>query len=314
MVLPKFDENGALITYTLKEVPINGYAFEISNDKIVNEFKGGRPIEIRVTKNWGNMHNVEYPAVKLILHQIMFAKTMNEQGTDFVKDSNNDYVLTPIEYATFEKVLKKGDGNNWTYVFGENVIDASNIVIDKSKFVKDAQQANTYTATVTVTGLPAGTYRATPDINMTVTPDSTTTVNDNGEITFTVTVNKAELNDKEKFRIEKKVQENEWESVTNTSVMARFNSEAETVEALEVLSHRKNSKEDIRQFAPDGSVFTYYVTEELINSDGESVQLNAIGTDNSDTHNYLGDGLSADKENKIIDGLDVYSKTSNSWV
>lgn len=122
MVLPKFDNNGALITYHLKEIPIQGYVFEISNDKIVNEYNGGRPLEITVTKNWENMDNIEYPSVKLILHQIMFAKTSTETG--YLLDANNQPVITPVEYATFEKILKKGEDGctgftGCTYTFGE---------------------------------------------------------------------------------------------------------------------------------------------------------------------------------------------------
>ena len=81
LVLPKFDEDGALITYSLTEESINGYTFKISNEKIVNEYNGGRPIEITVTKNWENMKaDSIYPTIKLILHQVMFAKTTDTNG------------------------------------------------------------------------------------------------------------------------------------------------------------------------------------------------------------------------------------------
>ena len=41
----------------------------------------------------------------------------------------------------------------------------------------------------------------------------------------------------------------------------------------------KNAKENIRQFAPDGTCFQYYITEEIINNDGEKVTLNALDKD-----------------------------------
>ena len=39
---------------------------------------------------------------------------------------------------------------------------------------------------------------------------------------------------------------------------------------------RVNSKEDLREFAPDGTYFAYYVTEELSNYEGQTVVLNAL--------------------------------------
>lgn len=191
MILPKFDADGAIINYTLEEVAIQGFVFEISNDKIVNDYSGGRPLEITVTKKWENMDKVEYPAVKLVLHQIMFAKTMDPNGTDYIKE-NGEYVITPVEYAAYEKILKRGD---------EGCEVPDDITSDKP-------------------------------------------------VVWTYTF--GELND----------------DLT-----------------------RKNPKENIRQFAPDGTCFAYYVTEELINNDNESVVLNAyeIADESESTVSFLGD-------------------------
>ena len=48
---------------------------------------------------------------------------------------------------------------------------------------------------------------------------------------------------------------------------------------LIMMEQGKNAKENIRQFAPDGTCFQYYITEEIINNDGEKVTLNALDKD-----------------------------------
>ena len=197
LVLPKFDEDGALITYSLTEESINGYTFKISNEKIVNEYNGGRPIEITVTKNWENMKTDSiYPTIKLILHQVMFAKTTDTNGKILQNDGHysatstaNDK-LTPVEYATFEKTIRK-----------------------------DAIDSNS---------------------DHTVTVDSI-----NGSWTY-------------KF--------GQWSG----------NGRAEG-----------HVKEDLRQFAPDGTCFAYYITEVLSNYEGGSGELNAVV--NGDSSVFLGD-------------------------
>lgn len=184
LVLPRFDEWGNLITYSLAEHNINGYAFRISDDKIVNEYKGGRPVEVTVTKKWENMNtdpNAVFPTVTLTLYQIIFAKTYDEQGrilqnNDTYKSMyDSDYnpsndKLTPVEYAKYEKLLtrdkaEKDSDGNWVYTFGKLLDDGS--------------------------------------------------------------------------------------------------------------GNRVNPREDLRQYAPDGSYFAYYVTEKLSNYEHESVELNA---------------------------------------
>ena len=199
LVLPKFDEDGALITYSLTEESINGYTFKTSHEKIVNEYNGGRPIEITVTKNWENMKTDSiYPTIKLILHQVMFAKTTDDNGKILQNDgtysatSTANDKLTPVEYATFEKTIRK-----------------------------DAIDSNS---------------------------DRTVTSTNEGK-TWTY-----------KF--------GEWDSTQNT---------------------RKDGhvKEDLRQFAPDGTCFVYYITEELSNYEGGSDELNAKV--NEDSSDFLGD-------------------------
>lgn len=194
MTLPKYDENGVMLAYGLNEEAIRGYVFEISNDGIINDYNGGRPLEITVTKKWEHMNNVEYPNVELTLHQIVFAKTMEPDGTDFIKDDKGNYIITPVEYDTYKKVLIRGEEN---CEVSENPENPNDPVIWTYTFGK---------------------------------------LNDDGT--------------------------------------------------------RVNSKEDIRQFAPDGSCFAYYVTEELISNDVESAYLNAEVDDDGNV-TFLGDFFDA---------------------
>ena len=128
-----------------------------------------------------------------------FAKTTNDQGQ--ILQTNGSYVaadqsdspkFTPVEYATFEKTIRK-----------------------------DAIDSNS---------------------------DRTVTSTNEGK-TWTY-----------KF--------GEWDSTQNT---------------------RKDGhvKEDLRQFAPDGTCFVYYITEELSNYEGGSDELNAKV--NEDSSDFLGD-------------------------
>lgn len=200
LVLPKFDEYGSLIYYSLDEESINGYTFKISNDEIVNEFNGGRPVEITVTKKWENMNSDSiYPTIKLVLHQILFAKVTNDKGEILQNDGTysanaTDYKLTPVEYATYEKILTK-------------------------------------------------------DIMAGASSDQTLSVDTNGNWVYTF---------------------GKISSIVDGKV------------------YRYNSKENLREIAPDGSYFQYYITEELSTYEGgQPVELNAL--DNGDTQTFLGD-------------------------
>ena len=129
VVLPKYNEEGKRYYYSLSEETIKGYALKISNDKLVNEYNGGRPIQIKVTKLWENMNDQSiYPNIEITLHQVMFAQTTNSQGQ--ILQNNGIYVnssestdpkLTFVSYTTYTKTLRKEEvqNNQWTYTFGE---------------------------------------------------------------------------------------------------------------------------------------------------------------------------------------------------
>ena len=118
VLLPKYDDYGRAYTYSLSEKSINGYNFKISNDQVVNEYNGGRPMEIEVTKKWTNMDkNSIFPTIKVILHQVFFAKTYGANGTVLQNDgtfaaNGNDPKISAVEYATYEKILRNGIPQN----------------------------------------------------------------------------------------------------------------------------------------------------------------------------------------------------------
>ncbi len=110
MPLDKYDENGALIKYTLKERAINGYTYRISNDKIINEYNGGDRVQVKVSKEWKNMEaGIIYPTVRFTLYQCYVGK-----------DSSNQQKL--LVYQTFVKEFHSAEwvhANNKTeYYFG----------------------------------------------------------------------------------------------------------------------------------------------------------------------------------------------------
>ena len=113
ILLEKYDENGALINYSLKERAINGYTYRISDDKIINEYNGGEKVQVKVTKYWKNMTaSSVYPTIKLTLHQCYVGKTSEESNT-----------IGLMEYQCFEKVIRNNEWNNGSssmtyYTFG----------------------------------------------------------------------------------------------------------------------------------------------------------------------------------------------------
>ena len=106
-LLDKYDENGALIRYSLRERAINGYAYRISNDTIINEYNGGDRVQVKVTKNWKNMTvKSKFPTVRFTLHQCYVGK--NAQ--------TGKYEL--MEYNTFEQSIRATNSDPVSYVFG----------------------------------------------------------------------------------------------------------------------------------------------------------------------------------------------------
>ena len=114
--IPKYDENGALIDYSLEERAINGYTFKISDQKVINEYSGGDSVRITFNKNWLNMTNRfdNYPKIRVTLHQAYIGSSDSAGTTKVLKD-----------YATFEKIFGEddyraaGDGNV-QYIFGDS--------------------------------------------------------------------------------------------------------------------------------------------------------------------------------------------------
>lgn len=209
VLLPKYDDYGRAYTYSLSEKSINGYTFKISNDQVVNEYNGGRPMEIEVTKKWTNMDkNSIFPTIKVILHQVFFAKTYGANGTVLQNDgtfaaNGNDPKISAVEYATYEKILRNEEVSSaelnsglWKYTFGK--------------------------------------------------------LDSNGK--------------------------------------------------------RINPKEDIRQLAPDGGCFAYYITEEITNYKGQTVVINA--NENGNSADFLGSFYRASEVQSAIQnqGTNMYTK------
>ena len=104
IILPKYDGEGYLIKYVLDEVAINGYAFRISNQKIINDYHGGNPVKYTVHKNWNfKGENAVYPDIKVVLRQSFMGKNPNGEPAE-------------ITFNTYEARLTAEA--NWTYTFG----------------------------------------------------------------------------------------------------------------------------------------------------------------------------------------------------
>ena len=118
MKLPKYDEMGRVIEYSLGEKAINGYAFKITDQKIVNNYNGGEEVQIRVKKRWYNMDlGAVFPDIKLTLHQVARVKTFNPQNPTEYLMSNGNYVYSYVEYDKFDATISK---SSLTYNTGEN--------------------------------------------------------------------------------------------------------------------------------------------------------------------------------------------------
>ena len=77
--LQKYDLDGRLIKYELDEVSINGYTFRISNQKIINDYDGGRPVQFTVNKSWiYNGANQVPPKITIKLYQTFTASNGSE--------------------------------------------------------------------------------------------------------------------------------------------------------------------------------------------------------------------------------------------
>ena len=89
-------------------------------------------MEIEVTKKWTNMDkNSIFPTIKVILHQVFFAKTYGANGTVLQNDgtfaaNGNDPKISAVEYATYEKILRNEEVSSaelnsglWKYTFGK---------------------------------------------------------------------------------------------------------------------------------------------------------------------------------------------------
>lgn len=88
--LNKYDDNGARVQYDLTERTINGYAFKISNQTIVNEYNGGDPVTVQFSKQWQNMTNNydAYPNINVVLKQCYIGLTSKTDPTPAIKVSS----------------------------------------------------------------------------------------------------------------------------------------------------------------------------------------------------------------------------------
>ena len=111
--LEKYDDEGALIKYSLKERAINGYTYRIDNDTIINTYDGGGRVRVKVTKNWRNMEAVErFPTVRFILHQCYVGKEKNPVTAMY------EYAL--IDYNIFTQDIRASNSDPVSYTFGNS--------------------------------------------------------------------------------------------------------------------------------------------------------------------------------------------------
>ena len=99
--LEKYDNNGALINYEIRERAINGYTYRISGDTIINDYNGGDKVQVKVSKTWQNMNtNAVYPTIIFRLYQCYVGK---ETAT------GEDKLMV---YQTFTKTFRSNEWNH----------------------------------------------------------------------------------------------------------------------------------------------------------------------------------------------------------
>lgn len=114
IVLPKYDEKGKRITYTMTEEAINGYISRIEkgSQKLINEYNGGRKLKFQITKHWDGMDSTkEFPTIIFTLHQVIELtngefREFNKFEQDFKAVNDADYTVTFPRTAAEEKVLR----------------------------------------------------------------------------------------------------------------------------------------------------------------------------------------------------------------
>lgn len=118
IVLPKYDEKGYAIDYSnLRERAINGYAFTIKNQKIVNQYTGGDPVEVSVDKRWYNMdHEAVFPDINITLHQVV--QVQKQDGSDAY-----------IEYNKFTRKLSKTSGSDTVIILNEKGVQVGSVLL-----------------------------------------------------------------------------------------------------------------------------------------------------------------------------------------
>ncbi len=117
IVLPKYDELGRRITYTMKEEPINGYISKIEqgSQKLINEYNGGRKLQFTVNKHWEGMTSTDvYPTIKFTLHQVFRVEETDAEG-NFVQ-------YKYYEFNHFDREVKVTQNNatkDFSVTFGD---------------------------------------------------------------------------------------------------------------------------------------------------------------------------------------------------
>ena len=118
ILLPKYDEYGRRIEYTMKEKPINGYISKIEqgSQKLINEYNGGRKLKFTVNKAWAGMENQNvYPTIQFTLHQIFRV----EEG----EDADNNPIYKYYEFNHFErevKITQDSEEKDFSVTFGDD--------------------------------------------------------------------------------------------------------------------------------------------------------------------------------------------------
>ena len=117
IVLPKYDNAGRAIEYTLEEESLNGYLSRIEkgSTKLINDFQGGIRLKFDVTKQWEGMEGRRvYPTITFTLFQVFRINNGTEQNPDYsyILMNHFDRVVPTPETGQNEIKVTFGDNSH----------------------------------------------------------------------------------------------------------------------------------------------------------------------------------------------------------